>query len=445
MRGLTVSAVSHRGPGVIVATCLLGAPAIGLVLLLLPFAGAPEHIINGVFFLALATGWAALAFSTTWWSSQPQRWAFVPAAALLTSGLVSLAWNGSVDSAVVSWGWPVGLVALVLFVGRSAQRHLRSRARGWILYPILSLLTLMAAGGFYEDIAEVADVRAHPAPGRMIDVRGTSLHLNCQGHGGPTVVLIAGFGEASSIWGWIATDVSRNGRVCSYDPAGRAWSESSGGPQSGADRARDLRDLLRAAGESGPFVLVGHSLGGLYARVFAADYPEDVAGMVLLDATHPDMFSLPSYPGVYDFYRRVSALFPSLARFGVGRLAYRSSRHGLPDRARAEALAFLATARLARSQRDEWAQAPIAMAEARALTTLGDRPLVVVTAARGAQEGWLPLQRQLTELSTNAVQRIQGDARHMDLLESRDHAAQSSGAIRDVLRSVRAWEPLESE
>jgi pimeloyl-ACP methyl ester carboxylesterase len=276
----------------------------------------------------------------------------------------------------------------------------------------------------------------------MVAVHGSLRHLHCQGSGGPTVVLISGFGEISSAWSWIVADVSRDTRVCAYDPAGRAWSESSDTPQDGVARADDL---LRLAGEPGPYLLVGHSLGGLYARIFAARYPHRVGGIVLLDATHPDMFSLPTYAVIYGVYRRVSGLFPTLARFGVGRLAYASSHAGLPSRAREEARAFLSTARLARSQRDEWAQAPVAMEQASALATLGDRPLIVVTAARGAQDGWLPLQQQLTELSTNVVQRILPDAEHSGLLENQHDAAESSRAIRDVLTAVRHSTALASE
>jgi pimeloyl-ACP methyl ester carboxylesterase len=416
---------------------------VGLLLVLIPFGGAREHVINGVVFFALAAGWGSLAFLTARNSSQPQRWAWTPALLMLVAGVVSLVWAGSVNSSVVSWSWPPALMGLVGFVGWQAHRHLASRARRWVLYPLLLLLTLAATGGVYENVAEARDAHAYPFPGRMVEVDGRRLHLSCQGGGGPTVVLISGFGEISSVWSWIAADVGRDSRVCSFDAAGRGWSEGGDTPQDGIARATDLHDLLEQAGEAAPYVLVGHSLGGLYARIFAARYPEQVVGMVLLDATHPDMFSLPSYPMVYAVYRRVSALFPSLARLGVGRFAYASSRTELPDRAREEVLAFLSTARLARSQRDEWAEGPNAMTAARALTTLGDRPLIVVTAARGAQDGWLPLQRQLTELSTNVAHQILSDTDHMGLLENQQGAAQSSGAIRDVVTAVRSSIPLE--
>ena len=432
-----------RGPGMVTGACLLAAPLLSLLLVLIPFGGAPEHVVNGVTFVTLGSGWAAIAFLTTR-HTQPQQWALRPALLLIAGGVVSLGWAGSVGNAIVSWSWPAALLGLVAYAWVQARRHLRSRVRRRVLHPALVALVLVAVAGTYETVAEARDARAHPFPGRLIEVHGRRLHLDCRGHHGPTVVLISGFGELSSDWAWIAEDVRRDTRVCAYDPAGRAWSDAAEAPQDGIARARDLHDLLRSAGEAGPYVLVGHSLGGLYARIFAAQYPGQVAGMVLLDATHPDMFRLPSYPGTYEVYRRVSALFPSLARLGLGRLAYATARAGLPRPAREEVRAFSSTARLFRDLRDEWTEAPTAMAQARAVTTLGDRPLMVVTAARGALEGWLPLQGELTELSTNAEQRILPEADHSGLLEHRDQAVESGRAIRDVVAAVRHATPLGS-
>ena len=160
--------------------------------------------------------------------------------------------------------------------------------------------------------------------------------------------------------------------------------------------------------------------------------------MVLLDATHPRMFTrLPSYPGFYEVFRRVSALSPSLARFGVGRLVYRSQYDGLPSVARAEEVMFWSTARHARSQHDEWEMAPVAMGQAEALVTLGDRPLVVVSALKGAQEGWAELQDDLATLSTDSSHWLAAEATHASLVLDREGAAFSSKAIRAVVMAVR--------
>lgn len=171
---------------------------------------------------------------------------------------------------------------------------------------------------------------------------------------------------------------------------------------------------------------------------YAAEYPQDVAGLLLLDSTSPRMFTgISTYPVFYEVYRRVSALFPSLARIGVGRLAYRSNFDFLPAADRDVQLAFWCTARHARSGHDEWAEAPKLMQQAAALETLGSRPLVVLTAARDAQQGWLPLQDELARLSTNCSHRVLPNASHSSLVQNPPDVAQVSEAIHDVVEAVR--------
>jgi pimeloyl-ACP methyl ester carboxylesterase len=177
-------------------------------------------------------------------------------------------------------------------------------------------------------------------------------------------------------------------------------------------------------------------------RAFAARYPNETAGVVLLDSTDPRQFTLPAYPRFYDGFRRISALFPSLARFGVARLAYRHAFDSLPSESAAEERLFSSTARMARSQRDEFASAPRAMEQAGALVTLGDRPLMVVTALTDAQEGWAALQDDLPKLSTNSSHWSLPTATHASLNGNRKEAALSSQAIREVVVAVRTSQPL---
>ena len=125
-------------------------------------------------------------------------------------------------------------------------------------------------------------------PGKLIDIGGYRLHLNCTGKGEPTVVLIPGSGDFSFDWGLVQPDVSRFARVCSYDFAGFAWSDPGPIPRTMRQDAYELHTLLKTAGIKAPYVLVGHSLGGLLTRVYAADFPSEVAGIVLVDSTHED-------------------------------------------------------------------------------------------------------------------------------------------------------------
>ena len=150
---------------------------------------------------------------------------------------------------------------------------------------------------------------SYAMPGRLIDVGGHKLHINCTGTGSPTVVLEPGLGEPSTAMAWIAPDVAATTRVCVYDRAGRGWSESAGTPQDGVQVATDLHTLLDRAGEQGPYVLAGHSAGGLYVLNFAQLYPDQVAGVALLDSMSPQQYTaIDGWPGFYEMFRRASAV-----------------------------------------------------------------------------------------------------------------------------------------
>jgi pimeloyl-ACP methyl ester carboxylesterase len=308
-----------------------------------------------------------------------------------------------------------------------------------MLYPVFGMLALAALGGGYEMVRESLDRGAYPMHGQLVDVGGRRLYIQCVGSGSPTVVLQAGLGEPTSpASGWIAPAVAQDTRVCVYDRAGRGWSEDAAGPQDGVAIAADLHSLLERAQIAGPYVLAGHSSGGVYMRIFAAQYPDQVAGMVLLDSQPNEAFTrLPAYPTFYAGFRRVSALFPSFARLGVMRLFYRSANSGLPPQARAEERAIWSTARQQRSLRDEFAELPTALKQAQALTSLGDKPLIVITAGKGAQDGWLPLQDEMATLSTNSLHRVLPEVEHASLVEDQGNAALSSQAIHDVVEAVR--------
>jgi pimeloyl-ACP methyl ester carboxylesterase len=187
----------------------------------------------------------------------------------------------------------------------------------------------------------------------------------------------------------------------------------------------------------GPFVLVGHSSGAQYVRIFAGQYPEQVAGMVLLDGQPAEAFQgLPSYPTFYRVFHRIFAVLPTLARLGVGRVVVQPYVD-LPARAREVQRVHYASARFYLSLRDEFEKLPASLAQARSFQSLGDRPLVVVSAAQDAQAGWLPLQDTLAKLSTNSSHRVV-PATHIALVTDQTAAQTSIQAIRDVVRAVRA-------
>lgn len=130
-------------------------------------------------------------------------------------------------------------------------------------------------------------------PGRMIDVGTHRLHIYCTGtrlKDTPTVILLHGLGSSFIDWALVQPEIARHGRVCSYDRAGAVWSDPGPLPRGPLRVAEELHTLLRRSGESGPYLLVGHSWGGLIARVYTSQYRSEVAGMVLVDGTHEDAY-----------------------------------------------------------------------------------------------------------------------------------------------------------
>ena len=182
-----------------------------------------------------------------------------------------------------------------------------------------------------------------PAPylvaGQRVDIGGRSLYLDCRGRGTPTVILEAGSGSDSGTWRAVHDELATTTRTCAYDRAGRGRSDPRP-PHTLADAAADLRTLLATAGEHGPFVFVGHSLGGAYGRVFAATYRGDVVGLVLVDAFNPDLQEARIHPllgplraeydAVLDGLRAHVTAVDSLAWAASEMLLRRSSVVGLP-------------------------------------------------------------------------------------------------------------------
>jgi pimeloyl-ACP methyl ester carboxylesterase len=433
--------LGNRRIGLIVGAALGTGFVVALALVAVPFIEAKENVLTGMVLLAFALGWALLAVLSIRFTDQPQRWAAVPAVFFTVAGLISLIGSDAVNS-VFGWVWPPLLLGLVVWMIMGARRQLRSRTRRWLLYPVFAALILASLGGGYETVAGSIDA-SRPMPGQLIDIGGHRLHLNCIGSGSPTVVLEPGLGESSSVMGWITPAVAHDTRVCVYDRAGRGWSEAGDGPQDGAQTAADLHTLLDRAHVPGPYVLAGHSFGGLYVLSFAANYPDQVAGMVLLDSTAPA--SAPAPPAKtesYDIAGRISALLPAVAHLGVARLYGQFSYGTLPPDSRDEARARSGTANDVESFLNEFLEGSIAIHQAASLVDFADKPLIVLTAGRDHDAAWLAAQDKLAALSTNSRHRIVADATHASLVLDETDAAAASQAIRDVVASVRTSRPL---
>lgn len=443
--GRDLSARRRRGQiGWIVAGSLAFGLLAALLLAAAPFIQAQESEVTGAVLCGFALGWAMLAFLSVRFTEQPQRWAVVPALFMGVSGLLLVLFGSPVDQ-VIGWVWPPALLVLVVWMFVHIRRQLRSRIKGWLLYPVIAVLSLASFGGAYQTLGAAADARAYPMPGQLIDVGGYGLHLNCTGSGSPTVVLQPGAGEMSSNHGWIAPAVASDTRICVYDRAGRGWSEPADTAQDATQIAIDLHTLLHSANVPGPYVLAGHSFGGLYVLTYAARYPDEVAGMVLMDSTAPATEpapASPSVPGAYDLRGRASVLLSTVARFGLMRLYAPLEFGTLPPRSRDEVHASMSTPGNLSSTIDEYIQANKSMEEAASLHNFADKPLVVLTAGIGSDSKHLANQDELAKLSTNSAHRTISEVSHQSLIATQDGAANTTRAILDVVSSVRTAGPL---
>ncbi len=419
------------------------AVTVGIVLALVipfaPFVPVSESGVTGAALVGLAVGWLLLGLLLRRATDQRQLWAFA-AGAFLAAGGTLLLTLGEPAHRALDWVWPPALLAIGLWMILAVrrQRGLLPRA---VLYPVSALLVLASVGGGIETVAEAADARAHPVPGRLIDVGGHRLHLRCTGTGSSTVVFEAGGGDLSSGMGRVTSAVARDTRICAYDRAGRGWSDVAATPPSGKQIAIDLHTLLQRGGEAGPYVLAGHSFGGLYIRSFAELYPDEVGGMVLVDSTAADA-TAHGLGGAADFVHRGAALLSTAARFGVVRFLAALMPSGLPARYEDEVQANAARATSLASTLDEYADAGAASRHAATLTSMGDRPLIVLTAPVGNSPSHFAEQDRMLALSTDSVHRTVPGVDHQGMVWSEAGAAATARGIVDVVTAVRTGQPL---
>jgi pimeloyl-ACP methyl ester carboxylesterase len=309
---------------------------------------------------------------------------------------------------------------------------------------VVVLLVLAVLGAIYQGIATELAERAYPPPGEMVDVGGYRLHINCVGQGSPTVVLDSGWGDFSAQWVRVQQEVSSTTRVCAYDRAGMGWSEMGPDPRDAKQITGELHTLLSKAGIDGPYVLVGHSLGGLSMLTYANRYPDEVAGVALVESpTQPDQFSQRQKArDSYEPQKQRSALVSQLVRLGVSlparlgivrllsKLDPASSE--LPPQQRAQIDALTPSTR----QVTTYALEFLAPTQTRRLGSLGNKPLAVVTAGT-SEPSWLKRQDKLATLSSNSIHRVVKGATHTSLVYDRSDSQATRAAIVDVVVSVR--------
>jgi pimeloyl-ACP methyl ester carboxylesterase len=309
----------------------------------------------------------------------------------------------------------------------------RYRARGylrWFIGILALVLGLMLIGAIYESAAETADAQAFPPPGQMVDIGGYRLHINCTGSGSPIVVIDAGWGDASAGWGWVQPEVAKTTRICTYDRAGMGWSNVSSQPRTAREFAKELHTLLAKANEPGPYVLVGHSLGGYTVRVYAHDYPEEVAGLVLID---PQNLSTSGVATPQPAPKPGRTSLPALiARAGLVRLLSGLDQD-LPPQDQHAYKALSVTPRWIQTALDEARGMTEGGAQARAVTTLGDLPLIVLSRFKDLDADTAASHARYLQLSSNSQQLFADQSGHAIQIEQPDAAV---AAIIQMARQV---------
>jgi pimeloyl-ACP methyl ester carboxylesterase len=324
-------------------------------------------------------------------------------------------------------------------------------ARRILLGLLVTLIGLGVMGASYQAIATARDARAFPPLGQLVDVGGYKLHIQCVGAGSPTVILEAGQGGLSSDWIWIQPEIAKTTRVCAYDRAGVGWSEPGPAPRDAQQIVRELHTLLENAQVPGPYLLAGHSYGGLYVRVYAATYPETVKGMVLIDAAHPDQWARnPTGQAEYTQITRFYQVAGVLTRLGLLRLFnFSPLTPDLPATQSAIHKAMSDSTQFVDAATAEFNATVATNQQVRAAGSLSALPLFVLTATEHGrpeiEQLGQALQHELTQLSTNSVQRVVEGATHSSLIIEERDAQVTVDALQQVIAAIHTGNLLVSK
>ena len=310
------------------------------------------------------------------------------------------------------------------------------------LTSLVAVLVLAVAGYLYETISEARDRRFNPMEGRRVNVDGRRMHIDCTGEGSPAVILDSGLGDTYISWRKVQPQMAEFTRVCSYDRAGLGYSDPSSQPRTSKVIASELHGLLQAAGILPPYVLVGHSMGGYDVRVYTSLYRSQIAGLVLVDASHPDQEN--RFPAelknMEGSWQREAQFIEYSMPIGIPRLLGLCNDD--PSSRAAEC-----NWHSSREQVAEIRAFPESAAQTATTGSLGDLPLAVLShdpdkpsndlppdLAKPMNEAWEKMQEELARLSTRGTQTIAKNSSHYIQLDRPDVVVD---AVRKVVEQAR--------
>ena len=296
------------------------------------------------------------------------------------------------------------------------------------MFAVLGLLLLLVlVGASYQAILTRADAQRFPEPGRLVDVGGFRLKMYCTGEGSPTIILEAGLGDNLAEWRRVQPELAGFARVCSSNRAGYGGSDPGPMPRTSARIAEELHTLLQTARERLPYLLVGHSFGGYNVRVFNGKYPDQVIGIVLVEANQEDQYQLlpPAWKALSAAmlvrWQRQARWAPVYINLGVARFQLRLQ--GI------HASHLFLQSKYLKTRASELESIRVSAEQARAAGNIGNKPLVVLTAGKNAdaslrsslpdqqlkefQRVWVnDLQARLARLSTRGKRLVVTDSGH---------------------------------
>ena len=267
-----------------------------------------------------------------------------------------------------------------------------------------------------------AQLAASPAaskssvPGRLVDVGGYRLHIYCAGEGMPSIIFDSGVGGFSLEWTRVQKVLARRTRVCTYDRAGYGWSDLGPLPRTSERITRELHTLLEKAGVAGPYILAGHSFGGYNAQLFARNYPEETAGLVLIDSSHPEQAER--------FPAPKPATTRQARRGGRSYHVFKLYPHpNYPDESMLTAYRIMQTWRHKQTWREEMTVFSLSGKQVRDSRPMPAVPVVVLTRGKRAwpnnaygdemERVWMEMQDELSQLGANPVHLIAERSGHM--------------------------------